>query len=188
MYENNEKLSEMSKALMDHQLTMTNHVLQHSAEKISQLAELNLQATRLNVEDVASLAREIIDAKSPQEALQLMMLHLQPNAEKFFSLSQQLIMMMANTQSELNKLMDEHMADISKKSMDLIDDLGKQSPPGSAAAIAAMKTAILSAQTGYEQATRSARAAAQVIDDKFSHLSGHYSPEVKAQGKKKTAR
>ena len=182
-----EKFAQMSKSLLDQQLATTNHFFQHSAEQIGQLAEMNLQATRMHFEDAADAARELIDAKSPQEALELMMRHVQPNAEKLFSLSQHLMLMMANTQAELNKVMDEHMAEISRKSLEIIDDLSQQAPESSAPTIAAMKSAIQGAQTSYEQMTRSARAAAQVMDDHFSHLGGRYTNEVKASRVKKSS-
>lgn len=187
MTNSTEKFAEMSKSMLDQQLATTHHLLQHTADQIGQIAEMNLQATRMNFEDAADAARELIDAQSPQEALQLMMQHVQPNAEKLFSLSQHLMMMMANTQAELNKVMDEHIGEISRKSLEIIDDLGKQAPEGSAPAIAAMKSAIQGAQTGYEQMTRSARAAAQAMDDNFSHLSGRYVDEVKTSRTKKSS-
>ena len=109
-----DKFSEMRKTVLDQQLATAHQFFQLAVGQFGQLAEMNLQATRMGFEDAASAAREMIDAESPQEALQLMALHMQPNAEKFYSLSQHLMMMITNTQTEINKVMDEHIAEIGR--------------------------------------------------------------------------
>ena len=170
-------LNDLTRSFIDQQLTLTNRLYQQASEKIGQLTELNLQAGRLHAEEAAEAARELIEAGSPQQALEQMVRHAQPNAEKIFSVSQHLMMMMANAQAELNQIIDAHVAQVSRTSLEMLDKLGEQAPEGSAPAIDAIKNAIAGTEAAYLKATQSARAAAEAFDDQFSHLAGHYSPK-----------
>ena len=158
-------MTDSARSLVDYQLSMANDLFQHTAETLGQLAELNLQASRVNFEDAAETARHLAHTGSPQEALQVLMNQVQPNAEKMFSFSQHLMTVMTNIQTEMTKAIDLQMAEMSRKSIDLIDDISKAAPQNSGPMVDAMKTAIQGAMVGYAQLSNSTRAMNKAVDD-----------------------
>ncbi len=103
--------SDGAKSLLDYQLTAANDLFQHTAETLAQLAELNLQASRVNFEEATETARQLAHAGSPQEAMQCLMARVQPNAEKMFSFTQHLMKTMTGIQSEMTQAIDLQIAD-----------------------------------------------------------------------------
>lgn len=100
-----------AKSLLDYQLNAANDLFQHTAETLSQLAELNLQASRVNFEDATETARQVARARSPQEAVQAVMARVQPNAERMFSFTQHLMTTMTRIQSEMTQAIDLQITD-----------------------------------------------------------------------------
>lgn len=166
--------AESARSLLDYQLTMANDMFQHTAETLGQLAELNLQASRVNFEDAAETARHLARSGSPQEALQFLMNQVQLNAEKMFSFGQHLTTVMSNIQSELKQAIDLQMAEMNRKSLELIDDIAKASPQNSGPMVDAMKSAIQGAMVGYEQLSNSTSAMNKAVEDNRDKMVGQF--------------
>lgn len=173
-----------ARSLLDYQLTMANDMFQHTAETLGQLAELNLQASRVNFEDAAETARQLAHTGSPQEAMQYLMNQVQPNAEKMFSFGQHLMTMMSNIQTELTQALDLQMAEVSRKSIELIDDISKSAPQNSGPMVDAMKTAIQGALVGYEQLSNSTRAMSQAVESNRDKMVGQLAKAAAEKPKK----
>lgn len=176
--------SDGARSLLDYQLNMANAMFQHTAETLSQLAELNLQASRVNFEDAADTARQLAHTGSPQEAVQYLMSQVQPNAEKVFSFGQHLMSVMTNIQTELAQALDLQMAEVSRKSMELIDEISKNSPQHSGPMVDAMKSAIQGAMVGYEQLSNSARVMNKAVEDNRDQMVGQIAKAAAEKPKK----
>ena len=106
-----------------------------------------------------------MNAKDPQEFFALTAAQAQPTAEKAISYSRQLAAIAAGTQAEFSKAAEEQIAETNRKVISLVDEVTKNAPAGSENVVAAIKATIGNANAGYEQLTKTAKQAAQAVEN-----------------------
>jgi phasin family protein len=155
-----EKFTEVNKAAVEAALGYSTIVLD-SAEK---LLDLNLKVARSVLADNATSARALAGAKDAQELAALQQSLAQPAIEKAVAYSRALYELSAETQGEMKKFVETHMAEAKKSASEVMDNLVKSAPIGSEAVQAAVKSAMAAANNAYENMTKAARQVADITE------------------------
>ena len=86
----------------------------------------------------------------------------QPTLEKATSYVKSVYDVAATTQSEINKLVEEQVAEFNKQVVSGLDKLVKSAPAGSEVAVAAVKSAITAVNSAYDNLSKSAKQFAEM--------------------------
>ena len=142
---NVEQFAAANKATVDSLLAVANTALA-SAERV---AALNLSTARSALEDVASNARHVMEAKTPQAALEAQKAMAQPVMEKAAAYSRSIYEISTQTQQELAKMVEAQFSDFQKSIAGMVEMAAKSAPAGSEGAVAAIQNAIAAANSAF---------------------------------------
>ncbi len=155
-----EKFADVNKTAVDAALGYSTIVLD-SAEK---LLDLNMKVARSLLADNAKSARALVEAKDAQEFASLQQSLTQPAVEKAIAYSRALYELSAETQSEMQKFVEAHVAEAKKSASDVMENLVKSAPIGSEAVQAAVRSAMAAANNAYENITKAAKQVADITE------------------------
>lgn len=157
---------------------------QKAFESVEKLMELNLQATKAALSDSAHNAQAIMSAKDAQELIALQASLMQPLAEKAAAYSRQLYEIASGTQSEFAKVAEAQGSEAQQKYMTVVDNLAKNAPAGSEAAVAMMKSAVAAATNAMETVQKAVKQASEVAEANF-HAMANQATSTKTTSRKR---
>ncbi len=160
-----EQFSNATKANLESQFAIFSSLTSKAFEGIERLAELNITAAKATLEESSATAKQLLSAKDPQEFFSLTAAQAQPTTEKAISYGRQLAAIAAGTQAEFSKAAEAQIAETNRKVISLVDEVTKNAPAGSENVVAAIKATIGNANAGYEQLTKTAKQAAQAVEN-----------------------
>lgn len=131
---------------------------------IERLALLNLAAARSVFEVSLSNIESLLGAKDVQSFVSLHKELSTPSIEKGLEYSRNVISIASETKDKIAKEVESHVADTSAKVSGLVEKALAAAPAGSEVAVAAVKTAIKSANEAYEGLNKVAKQAAEVAE------------------------
>jgi len=164
MFSISEQFSTAIKANFEAQLAMINALTGKALEGVTKVIELNVSAAKASAAESAVTARQLLSAKDPQEFFALSTAQVQPNTEKALAYGRHLTAIASGTQVEFTEAVEAQIANTHGKVIGLLNDVAKNAPAGSESAIAILKSAFDNANAGYEQLTKSAKQAAEVLE------------------------
>ena len=147
------------------------------------LSALYFNATKAAFEEGVGHAKALLNAKDPQEYLNLNAAATQPTMEKAIAYSRSVYEFASHTQGEVAKLLEAQAAEFNKNLVGLLDKVSKNAPAGSENAVAMLKTTIGNASASYEQFTKVATQAVGELEENLNNAVGQF-----AQAAKKTSR
>ncbi|MCC6071221.1 TIGR01841 family phasin [Massilia sp. GCM10020059] len=159
-----EQFSNATKANLDAQFAMFSSLTSKAFEGMEKLVELNITAAKATLEESSQTAKQLMGAKNPQEFFTLTAAQAQPTAEKALSYGRQVAAIATGAQQEFTRAAEEQIAENGRKVLSLVDEVTRNAPAGTENAVAAFKAGINNASAGYEQFTKTAKQAAQVIE------------------------
>lgn len=159
-----EQFSAAAKANFEAQIALFSQLANKTFEGVEKLVDLNLKAAKSSLEEGQATAQKLFAAKDPQEFFSLSSAQAQPTVEKSVAYSRHLSSIFSSTQAELTKAAEAQIAETNRKVISLIDEASKNAPAGSEQAISLLKSTIGNLNAGYEQFTKSAKQAAEVIE------------------------
>lgn len=159
-----EQFSAATKANFDAQLAVLSAFTSKAIESVEKMVELNLTVAKTSFEESNVAAKRLISAKDAQEFFSLTASHAQPNAEKALAYARRLASITSNAQAEFAKAAEAHVSETNRKIVAFVEEVSKNAPAGSENAVALLKSAISSANSGYEQINKSAKQAAETIE------------------------
>ena len=133
-------------------------------EGFERLALLNLAAARSIFEASVSNITALSGAKDVQSFVSLHKGLSAPSIEKGLEYSRNVISIASETKDKIAKEVEVHVADTSAKVSGLVEKALAAAPAGSEVAVAAVKTAIKSANEAYEGLNKVAKQAAEVAE------------------------
>lgn len=160
MFTTPEQFAAANKASVDAMLSLANTALA-SAERI---AALNLNTARTLLEDGVANTKAILGAKNPQEALALSTAQAQPTVEKIVSYNRSLYEISTQSKEEVSKLLESQFADYQKQVSSLLEQATKNAPPGSDAAVAAVKSALTAASSAFDNMKNVVKQASEIAE------------------------
>ncbi|MDD2884050.1 MAG: phasin family protein [Dechloromonas sp.] len=131
---------------------------------IERLALLNLAATRSAFESYMSTLNAFLGTKDIQGLVELQKSLATPSLEKGMEYSRNVIAIATEAKDKLAKEVEVHVADTNAKVSGLVEKALASAPAGSEVAVAAVKTAIKSANEAYEGLNKAAKQAAEVAE------------------------
>ena len=179
MYQTPEQFAALNKAGLEAAVRFAGIAL----EGAERLMEVQLKAAKGAFADGVQQAKVIDDIKDPQEFAQIKNSLMQPNLEKTASYVKSVYDVASATQAEINKLVEEQVAEFNKQVVTTLDKMVKTAPAGSDVAVAALKSAISGINTTYENMAKSAK---QFVDLTQANVEAATSQAISA-GKKKAA-
>ncbi|MDB5808500.1 MAG: granule-associated-like protein [Betaproteobacteria bacterium] len=126
-------------------------------EGAERMLELQLKAAKSAFADGVQQAKAFTEIKDVQEIAQLRNTLAQPTMEKATSYAKSIYDVAASTQSEINKLVEEQVAEFNKQVVTSLDKVVKSAPAGSEVAVAAVKSAITAVNSAYDNLSKSAK-------------------------------
>ncbi|WP_433694095.1 phasin family protein [Herbaspirillum seropedicae] len=159
-----EQFSAAAKANAEAQIALFSQLASKTFEGVEKLVDLNLKAARSTLEESQAAAQKLFAAKDPQEFFALTSAHAQPTLEKSVAYGRHLSGIFSSTQAELTKAAEAQIAEVNRKVVALIDEASKNAPAGTEQAVSVLKSAIGNMSAGYEQFTKNAKQAAEVLE------------------------
>jgi phasin family protein len=137
---------------------------QKAFEGVEKLVELNLQATRAALQDAADESQALLSAKDAQELLQRQAALLQPLVEKSVTYSRQLAEIAASTQSAFTQAAEQQAQDWQQKTEAVMDNVARNAPAGTEAAVQAMRQIVNAASTAMQTVQQALKQAAELTE------------------------
>ncbi len=163
MYTTPEQFSAAAKTNFEAQIAALSALTTRAFDSVTKIVDLNLNTAKASFEETSAATKQLLAAKDPQEFFTLTSAQTQPAAEKALAYSRTLAGIASSVQAELTKAAEEQIAENSRKVSEFIDAVTKNAPAGSEKAVAFFKTAIDNANAGYEQFSKSAKKASEVL-------------------------
>jgi phasin family protein len=158
---------------------------QKAFEGVEKLMELNMQATKAALSDSASNAQALLSVKDAQELLSLQAALMQPLAEKAAAYSRQIYDIATSTGSEFAKAAEAQSAEAQQKFMAVVDNVAKNAPAGSEAAVAMMKNTVAAATSAMENVQKAVKQASDIAESNFQTMASNVGAATKAAGRKR---
>lgn len=118
---------------------------------VEKLVELNMAASKAALGESFSHAKAVMAAKTPQEFMSLQTAFLQPMAEKSVAYFQHVQGIATEGSADFTQQIEAQMADAQKAFGASMEQLSKNAPAGSEAAVAAFQNAVSQGQKAVEQ-------------------------------------
>jgi phasin family protein len=131
-------------------------------EGAERMLELQLKTAKSAFADGVQQAKAFTEIKDVQELAQLKNTLAQPTMEKATSYVKSVYDVAATTQTEINKLVEEQVAEFNKQVVTSLDKVVKSAPAGSEVAVAAVKSAITAVNSAYDNLSKSAKQFAEM--------------------------
>ncbi len=160
MFNAPEKLVNANKANVETLVTIA-HTAFASAER---LAALNLNTARNMLEDTVNNAKALMSVKNPQEFLSMQTSMAQPALDKAVAYSRSVYEIASQTQQVLGQMFQGKVADMNTNVSSALDKAAKNAPAGADVAIAAVKSAIASANSTFDNMNKAAKQAVELAE------------------------
>lgn len=175
-----EQFSNATKANFESQFAIFSSLTNKTFEGVEKLVDLNLTAAKASLEDTSATAKQLLAAKDPQEFFSVTASRAQPTAEKAIAYSRHLAQIASGTASEFSKAAEAQILETNRKVISLVDEVSKNAPAGTENAVALFKSALGSANAGYEQFTRTAKQAAEAYEANVNAAVNQFTAAVKS--------
>ena len=159
-----EQIAAAQKANLETLSGLTNQALQ----SIERLVELNLEIAKQSLSDSVNNAKKALEVKDIQQLLAHQAEAVQPMAEKIMAYSRHLYDLAHETQNSFTQSAEKEFQVGQKKMNALVEEWTKNAPPGSDAAVQAMKQAIASANNVFETSQKAVKHAVEVAQSNMS--------------------
>lgn len=153
MFQAPEQLMALNKANLEAAVRFAGIAL----EGAERMLELQLKAAKIAFADGVQQAKAFTEIKDVQEIAQLRNTLAQPTMEKATSYVKSVYDVASATQAEMNKLVEEQIAEFNKQVVTGLDKVVKSAPAGSEVALAAVKSAITAVNSAYDNISKSAK-------------------------------
>lgn len=157
--------------------------LEGSAKKayvgVEKLVELNMAASKAALGESFGYAQAVMSVKTPQEFMTLQTGFFQPLAEKSAAYFQHVQSIATEGSADFVKQLEAGMADAQKAIGASVDQLVKNAPAGSEAAVAAFQSALTQGQKAVETAQATIKKASATAQANFSAASKQTTDLVK---------
>lgn len=137
-------------------------------EGVEKLVELNLTASKAALTEASGQVQAVLGVKDAQELLALQSGLFQPLAEKGAAYSRHLYEIASGSSAEFGKMLESQTADAQKKFMGLVDNVAKNAPAGSEAAVAVMQSAVAAANNALESVQKAVKQASDAAEANFN--------------------
>ncbi len=147
------------------------------------LVDLNMTASKAALGETLSHAKAVMSVKTPQEFISLQTAFFQPLAEKSVAYFQHVQAIATEGSADFTKQVEANMAEAQKAFSASVDQLVKNAPAGSEAAVAAFQSALSQGQKAVETAQATIKKASATAQANFVAASKQTTDLVKKASK-----
>jgi phasin family protein len=143
-------------------------LINSAVARAERLTALNLNTVRTVLENGTASAKALMAIKNPQDLASLQAELAQPIVEEAVAYARSVNEIVTEGQQEVAKLFEAQVAELNKALAEALDQAAKSAPAGSEAAFAALKTAMETASTAYENVSQTVKKMAETAEDNLS--------------------
>ena len=152
-----EKIAAAAKTNVEASLSSASAFVATVFTAVERVSTLNLATARTAFDESVAFSKAVLAAKDPQAVAALNLAAVTPSVEKSIAYGRSLSVIGTDTKEELTKLVEAEAAVLGKNFDASLEELFKNAPAGSEAAVKAVKTALANASNAYEGATKAAK-------------------------------
>ncbi len=135
--------------------------------------QLGLSASRSSLNDVASHTQAVLSAKDPQSMLALQANAVQPMAEKTAAYSRQIYDIAAMTSTQVGQIIESRVSESRQALAGAVENVTRNAPAGSEAAIAVVKSAVTAANNAFESMQKAVKQASDATQANFETVAAN---------------
>jgi phasin family protein len=158
---------------------------QKAFEGVEKLVELNVQATKAALNESAQNTQAMMSVKDVQELIALQASLLQPLTEKAAAYSRELYDIASSTGTAFARSAEGQGAEAQQKFLSVVDNMAKNAPAGSEAAVAVMKNAVAAATNAMESVQKAVKQATELTETNLQAMANQAMTTTKAASKKR---
>lgn len=159
-----EQIAAANKANLETLLNLTNKAF----EGVEKLVELNMQVAKTAMSENVENAKRALSVRDAQQLMAMQAGMVQPLAEKIMAYSRHLYNIANETQATFATVAEAQMKANNNKLHSMVEDLTKNAPAGSEAAVQAVKQAMAAANNAYETTQKSIKQAVDLAQNNFN--------------------
>jgi phasin family protein len=159
-----EQIAAANKANLETLLNLTNKAF----EGVEKLVELNMAVAKTALNENVQSAKQALTVRDAQQLMAMQAGMVQPLAEKIMSYSRHLYDIANETQSTFTTVAESQMKKSGGNLNGLVEELSKNAPAGSEAAVQAIKQAMTAANNAYETTQKSIKQAIDLAQNNFN--------------------
>ncbi len=148
------------------------------------LVGLNLAATKAMMTESFDNLQTVMGAKDPSEFLSLQTGSMQSMAEKSTAYANHVAAIVAESGADFTKKFEESFAEAQKSLTALVENIAKNAPAGSEAAMAMIKSTVSASQNAIESAQNSAKNTMATVESNYAAMTEQAVKATKAATKK----
>ena len=170
-----EQFTNATKATFEAQIATMTAFAQKAFVNVEKVVALNMAVAKESFAETTAAAQQLMSAKGPQEFVTLTTASAKPNAEKALAYGRELAAIAAAAQADFSREAEAQIADTRRKVASLVDDVAKNAPAGTESVVAMVKTAMGNANAGFDQISKNAKQAADVIEANVTNTVSKFS-------------
>ena len=159
-----EQIAAANKANLETLLNLTNKAF----EGVEKLVELNMAVAKTAMAENVQNAKQALSVRDAQQLMAMQAGMVQPLAEKIMSYSRHLYNIANETQSTFTTVAESQLKKSSGNLNGMVEELAKNAPAGSEAAVQAIKQAMAAANNAYETTQKSIKQAVDLAQNNFN--------------------
>jgi phasin family protein len=173
-----EQFSNATKSTLEAQFNLFSSLSAKTFDSMEKLIALNLATAKGSLAESTETARALLSIKDPQAFVSLTTSKVQPSAEKALAYGREVTAIIRGTSAEFSKAAESQIVEANRKVLSLVDEVSKNAPAGSEQYVSAMKTAIGNASAGYEQMSKTAKQAAETIENNVNSAVSQFASKI----------
>ena len=146
------------------QLDTLNTLGSKTFDSVEQPIDLNLGLLRATLEDSAESTRQLCAVKNAEEFFKVSAAQFKPFNEKMVSYGRHLADIAASARSDISEATENRVMEGNRNVLGMVETVSKNAPAGSEQAVALIKSAVGTANAGYEQFSKTTRQAVEAIE------------------------
>ncbi len=170
-----EQFAAVGQANLEAMMSLANSAI----ARAERLAELNLNTVRSVLEYNVATTRKLDEAKDPRHLAKLQGELTKPMLDKAVAYARSVQEIATEGQQEVSNLFEKQIADLNKRFHEMLEQAAKQAPAGSEGVFEAVRSAMNTANSLYDNASKAARQAAEVAE---ANMAAATEATVKAVG------
>jgi phasin family protein len=178
-----EQVVASQKANLDSLYSLT----QQAFEGVEKLVDLNIKATRANLDESVEHVQAVLSVKDAQEFIALQSSLVQPLLEKSVSYNRHIYDITSGTGAELFKAFEVKTAELQNSFHAYIESSLKNAPAGSETAVAFFKQALSAGNNAVETIQKATKHAVELAENNINAVTETAVKAAKAPAKKRAA-
>ena len=161
-----EQVSAMAKSQVEGAIKFATFGIE-AAEKF---VEFQMKHAKVAFGDAVKSAKSVVDLKEPAPLAEVKSTFVDPSVEKMTAYAKGLYELSSATQSQFAKLVEEQMSAANKEMLSMLDTAAKNGPAGTELAVSAIKSAVVAANTAYDNLAKATKQAAGMAEANLATL------------------